>query len=490
MSQPPSSSSSHPPRPPHQDTQRVLRRPHERFADLNGPTLLSPQGVSNEGETPQGSTRRSVPPSAGSASPHHNVLHHDAPQASEANREARHLSPRQARKRAGERRRAARKEKMEAGRRSAGDPREHKRRARAERNFAAQAREEAPGTHSARLPLRKRSPGLWKNLRRAALAIVCLCVAQGVLLALTAPQFRLQSFQISGLAETPEIQVDAIASQLVGQNVVRARISSVEQELKNLPTVSDAVITRQVAWPPRASVIVTERLPMVKVGAGNLWWVVDGSGVPFRRARKEDAGDKALQAVTITLNRNGDTLVPVAGKPLQPSEWRRVSTLVAALREDNRAGNPAWRLRRVQFDRFGAASLRVLLDSPQIATPIPVTGPEAFDGTAGEGRVISRVESAAPAGNTGGQRELWLRLGDNQWPEKLVRARLAMAYFDKTGRQAAILDMGTLGREVWTPRGMEEVPIAVDSLAKSSAADPTAQIARNAGADPAVQIAG
>lgn len=445
MSQPPSHSSR---RNPPQNTRRVLRRPHERFFDVEGTEAAAEDEYGAWPDPSQGSPRdpflRHTPDEEGRvADPFVREPRHEAPLASEENMEARHLSPRQGRKRSLERRRAQKREKAESRRRGGNGRREHRKRAAVEKDFAVHAREEAPAARPVRRAPLKRSPKVWRAARRVLAVVALLCLAQGILLALTAPQFRIQSYEISGINVTSRHQVEAIANHMVGQNVLRARLAPVENQLKKLPAVASVQITRQLAWPPRTAITITERQPLVKVGGEGNWWVVDAQGVPFRRARKYDIADHELYAVT------GPRLVPVPGHRLPAGEWRRVVALTQALQEDIEASKRPWNLRRVQFDKFGSASLRVL-DGPAAGA--------SSGGTGEAGANQPLVPAQAPS-----TRELWVRLGDGNWAPKLVRTRIAMDYFKRTGRDAAILDLGTMERPVWTPRGLENQPLQAES---------------------------
>jgi len=42
-----------------------------------------------------------------------------------------------------------------------------------------------------------------------------------------------------------------------------------------------------------------------------------------------------------------------------------------------------------------------------------------------------------------------VRLGDEGWREKLARARVALGYFERTGRHATELDLVSLDYPVW-----------------------------------------
>ena len=253
---------------------------------------------------------------------------------------------------------------------------------------------------------------------RIALATLTLLGVWGIATALTAPQFEIKGVEVRGLQTTPAAKVEALTAKLVGQNIFRAPVGSLEKAVAALPTVAAANVKREWSWPPRLDLIVTERQPILRVGAGQNWWVADATGVPFRRAQ---SADDALYALT------APQLQPSTGKALPAKEWARARELVGALQTDNAlAAHSApeekfWQLRRLYLDRDGAASIRV-----------------------------------SGAGALKAHRELLIRLGEDDWPAKLASARVALAYFQRTGRRADELDLVSLDHPRWRPRAMEK----------------------------------
>ena len=188
-----------------------------------------------------------------------------------------------------------------------------------------------------------------------------------------------------------------------------------------LPSVASAHVEREVGWPPRLKLVVNERRPLLKVGAGNEWWVVDETGMPYRKASPEDHDLYALTARQFQ---------PQLGKPLATKWWNRALELQRALSTDNalasgdsekaqtegtgRTNAPFWQLRRLYLDRHGMASIRVL------------------------GRGALRQHN-----------EMLIRLGESDWAPKLSRARVALAYFERTGRNAQELDLVSYTYPTW-----------------------------------------
>ncbi|MBW3634872.1 MAG: FtsQ-type POTRA domain-containing protein [Armatimonadetes bacterium] len=318
----------------------------------------------------------------------------------------RHLSPRARRHLE---RTSQKRAKIEAARRQGRETQRHEQRAEIEREFALSARAEPP----------KPSPRPKRRLSailKRIFALVCLlfCV-QLAIAAFTAPQFQIQNVSLSGYDVTSPDELRPLAAKLNGQNFLRADRKAVEKAVEKLPTVAAARVVRLPLWPPQVELRVTERVPVLKVGAGNDWWVADESGVPFRRPNAEDG---ALYAVV------APQLAPQLGQKLDAKIWADAVALNKAVLGDNAlvqsAGSdpdlPFWQLRRIYFDKHGQASLRLV------------------------GKGALRAHN-----------ELLLRLGDERWGKKLARARVALSYFERTGRRAQELDLLSLERPVWRP---------------------------------------
>jgi hypothetical protein len=237
---------------------------------------------------------------------------------------------------------------------------------------------------------------------------------------LTAKPFEVKSFDITGCALTDVDKVHDLAAPLVGQNWIRAPRAKIERQIAALPTVKAVHVQRVFDWPPRLHVAIEERTAFAKVGAGNDWWVVDENGVAFRPAA---AADATLYAVT------SPKMQPRLGSALPENEWKPVKEIAAAL---NREGKQSWSLRRVYFDKDGSAALRL-------------------------------------AG--GFHDETLVRLGSDHWSEKLARARQALAYFERTGKHAAVLNLVSYDMPQWTPRSSHSSspsPVAASTPATSA----------------------
>jgi cell division septal protein FtsQ len=324
----------------------------------------------------------------------------------------RHLPPRERQKRE---RQLRQKEKQEAQQRLAAESSQHEQRAEAERQFAQQARSAAPRP----APKQRRRLPVW--MKRLYMLIGVIFVGELGFATLTAPQMNIKAVSITGAESTPENVLRPIAQKLLGQNLLRANRKAVEKAVEALPTVAYAHVARLPVWPPKAQLQITERQPVLKVGSGNDWWVVDANGIPFRRAAPED--DKLYQVVA-------PNFTPEQGKKLDAKAWMRADRLNEAILADNQIAAsaksdsqnstadtdkaPFWQLRRIYFDKSGLASLRVT----------------------GKGELTAH-------------NEMLIRLGDEGWTEKLARARVALGYFERTGRHATELDLVSLDYPVW-----------------------------------------
>lgn len=233
--------------------------------------------------------------------------------------------------------------------------------------------------------------------------------------ALFAPRFNIATVTITGLHATSPVLVTPIARRLLGLNVFRAPTNQIAQAVERLPTVAKARVVLRPGFPPRVVLQVRERVPIVRVGDGANWWVADAEGLPYRRA---NARDEALP----TLRWSGEIQTL---KPFEGARWSDAERLVKAVQLARSAGAPL-QVRQMTLDEGGDATLEV----PQ-----------------------------AP-----GKPDLTLRLGNDGWNEKLARARVALAYFERTRRDAKELNLVSLKLPRWTPRPQ---PVAVPNPAAS-----------------------
>ncbi|HKC65120.1 MAG TPA: FtsQ-type POTRA domain-containing protein [Pyrinomonadaceae bacterium] len=159
-------------------------------------------------------------------------------------------------------------------------------------------------------PSRAKSKGWRKALAYLPLASkIAAAVVIGVLLfagyraAASASFFQARNLDVSGAARTSLDEIRAVVKKDVGQTGVwRADLAAVSRDLKTLPWVRDAVVSRVL--PDGLRVRVTEREPraIVRTAAGKFIWVDDeavslGAASPtdqiFMRGWDEDATEGA-----------------------------------------------------------------------------------------------------------------------------------------------------------------------------------------------------
>ena len=284
----------------------------------------------------------------------------------------------------------------------------------------------------ARAALARRKGRVRRVVTRIMLAGGVLLGVWGVGTALTAPQFDVNRVEITGTRGAPLPRVQSLARELIGQNVFRAPKARLETQLRAIPIVADARVQRAWSWPPHLKVQITERQPILQVGAGTTWWVADAQGVAFRRA---DRNDSELDMLT------SPVLQPATGKALPVAQWKRARQLEAAIASDNalvaRESGAAnrdkfWDLRRVYLDENSAAALRI----------------------SGTGALKQHGETL-------------IRLGEEGWPAKLKQARLALAFFERTGRKASELDLVSSEHPRWRPNA-EPTPTEAENQVQTT----------------------
>lgn len=223
--------------------------------------------------------------------------------------------------------------------------------------------------------------------------------------ALWAPQFDIEQVTITGLHATSPVLVRPIAARLLGHNAFRAPKAPIVEAVERVPTIAKARIVLRAGLPPRVVLQVRERAPIVRVGNGTNWWVVDAEGVPYRTANARDAALPILKwpGEIETMKR------------FEAEAWSDAVRLVGAVESTQKGTAPLPPVREMTLDASGDA-------------------------------VLSLRKAGAP--------DLIVRLGNDGWSEKLKRARVALTYFERTHRDAQELNLiarapnGTR----WTPR--------------------------------------
>lgn len=245
--------------------------------------------------------------------------------------------------------------------------------------------------------------------RRFAGVSATLAVAGATWALLFAPEFNIERVKVSGLRETSPELVKPLAATLLERNAIRAPKAALVRAVEKLPTVAAARVVVRPSLPPVAVLQVRERTPLLRLGDGASWWVVDAQGMPYRSATARDAELPAL-----TWKRPVQTM-----KRLDESAWDDARQLVAAiqtLREDKTLPP----VREATLDEGGDATL------------------------------VLRQNDQTPA--------LTLQLGNDAWPQKVRRARVALAFLKRTGRDACELNLVSLRLPRWTPRIAPSTP--------------------------------
>ncbi len=261
------------------------------------------------------------------------------------------------------------------------------------------------------------------NWRRFGAVVTLLLMAGATGWALTAPEMQVSSVDNNALKITDERQIEAVAQKLNGQNWLRADLKTAEAQLRRVPTIESAHVSRSWRhWPPRLQMEIDERAPWFRIGGGATWWIVDEHGMAFRRAQEGDEGLIALSASALDVSKLR------AGQTLEPQIWQGARRLIAALDEQAQNGHN-WSLRRVYLDKNGLAALRL---------------------------------------QGGAHDEMLIRLGSDRWPQKLTRAQQALAFFDKIGRRALALNLVSYSRPTWTPQPAESSTDDASSAASTT----------------------
>lgn len=274
------------------------------------------------------------------------------------------------------------------------------------RVLAARAqRRDAKARRVSSEPKRKRRP-VWRLFRAIAFSLSLVALFELGAAALTSPRFAVQEISSDPVQVVPETAIEQTKVSLLGQNFFRADTNAGVERLMHLAPVQSVSIQRQLGWPPRLHLHITERQPFARVDAGdNQWIVVDQEGMPFRAATIEDNNLYAVSSRAIK---------PSIGQKLQAEQWTPVVEFAQTLQQDAEQGHD-WALRAIYFDEHGFASLRL-------------------------------AESGAS------HERLLVHLGTGPWSKKLQRTRQALAWLESKGVQAETLNLISTKRLVWTPR--------------------------------------
>lgn len=123
------------------------------------------------------------------------------------------------------------------------------------------------------------------------------------------PSWRITDVRVEGVDDATGMAL-ATSFNLVGQNIFRLDLSTVESQLTSQPTVDSYQIVRQL--PHRLIISLKERQPVLVWQTAGHGWLVDATG----RAYRELTGDRpAVPLVVDTANiavKQNDVIVPLS----------------------------------------------------------------------------------------------------------------------------------------------------------------------------------
>jgi cell division protein FtsQ len=213
-------------------------------------------------------------------------------------------------------------------------------------------------------------------LRPALIAVgVVAVVALGVYAFYFSSWLAARSVSVSGETSLTAQQVVDAAHVDLGTPLARIDLSAIEANVGALPAVASVSVHR--SWPHTVTIEVSERQPVAAVRRDGAWWVMDATGVVFRRTPERDASLPIVQASASV----GDDALAEAAKVIQalpPSVLADVRRLTAQTRDSIEL-----RLKNHRVVRWGSADetdrkvqvLAVLLDQVK-ASVYDVSVPE------------------------------------------------------------------------------------------------------------------
>lgn len=117
------------------------------------------------------------------------------------------------------------------------------------------------------------------------IALVLLGVAALVGVAVWAVWFSsllaVQKVIVQGATELPAQRIVAVADVAVGTPLARVDDEAVAQRLQAIPRVASVEVRR--GFPHELVLVVTDRVPVAVVPAGQVWMAVDADGVEFEK---------------------------------------------------------------------------------------------------------------------------------------------------------------------------------------------------------------
>ncbi len=214
----------------------------------------------------------------------------------------------------------------------------------------------------------------------------------------TAPRFAVTSVDVEGISRVPAARVRAAAAIAPGTNVWRIDPRTVVAGVEAVPEIRRAEVIRR--YPNRVTIVVEERRPFTLVHAGRLHWL-DEEGRLLREVR---------EAVVPP--------VPVVSG-LDEAELTSIRTA------------PGPRAREA------IALIRVLLRSGSALT----AQISEIDMSRGDGPVLYTVDG------------LEVRLGTEEWDERLARLEGVLAEVGRDGQGVRTIDLRFRNQVVFTKGG-------------------------------------
>lgn len=115
---------------------------------------------------------------------------------------------------------------------------------------------------------------------------VFIAVVFGAWVVLFSSWLGLRTVDVLGAPEITATQVSDAAHVAPGTPLARVNLDAVEARVEAIPAVASATVHR--SWPHTIVVTVTARLPVAAIERDGQWWVMDKTGVLFRKTSGPD----------------------------------------------------------------------------------------------------------------------------------------------------------------------------------------------------------
>lgn len=246
--------------------------------------------------------------------------------------------------------------------------------------------------------IRRALPAL-PSVRALAIGLLAIAAPAGVVAwLLTAPRFAVTTIDVEGASRVPAERVRTAAAVAAGTNLWRIDPAAIIERVEAVPEVRRAEVIRR--YPNRLTVRVEERRPFTLVHAGRLHWL-DEEGRVLREAR-----EAVVPPVPVVSGLDEAELVSIRTAP--GPRARDAITLI-----------------------------RVLLRSGSALT----AQISEIDMSRGEGPVLYTVDG------------LEVRLGREDWDERLARLEGVLAEVARDGQGVRTIDLRFRNQVVLTKGG-------------------------------------